>query len=250
MLSSDDRDYMGRCLINVEDAAYIELDEEGSNDTGKPPEPKWHKFYYKQGGAPCGEILVSFVIAAEFDYSYKTDLEAIQMMGLDDQAIVRFEEFRIDINVLGLRGLVSPGLLPVKKAYIKFLLKSLVPPIAASNVETVETVPGAAGVDPTINTVVSFNMLLPVQELYAPSLACRVFDKIFKGYEGALIGTFSIPIGQIMFDQRAEFEQNMLDLDVIIDELEKIRDGVGVVSYDTNRPDVKNEVNDKKFKEE
>jgi hypothetical protein len=77
-----------------------------------------------------------------------------------------------------------------------------------------------------------------------------VFDKIFKGYEGALIGTFSIPIGQIMFDQRAEFEQNMLDLDVIIDELEKIRDGVGVVSYDTNRPDVKKEVNDKKFKEE
>ena len=250
VLTSDDRDYMGRCLINVHDAAYIELDEEGSNDTGKPPEPKWHKFYYKQGGAPCGEILVSFVIAAEFDYSYKTDLEAIQMMGLDDQAIVRFEEFKIDINVLGLRGLVSPGLLPVKKAYIKFLLKSLVPPIAASNVETVETVPGPAGVDPTINTVVSFNMLLPVEELYAPSLACRVFDKIFKGYEGALIGTFSIPIGQIMFDQRAEFEQNMLDLDVIIDELEKIRDGVGVVSYDTNRPDVKNEVNDKKFKEE
>ena len=69
-------------------------------------------------------------------------------------------------------------------------------------------------------------MLLPVEELYAPSLACRVFDKIFKGYEGALIGTFSIPIGQIMFDQRKEFEQNMLDLDVIIDELEKIRDGI------------------------
>ena len=42
----------------------------------------------------------------------------------------------------------------------------------------------------------------------------------------------------------------MLDLDVIIDELEKIRDGVGVQSYATNRPDVKNEVNDKKFKEE
>ena len=68
---------MGRCLINVHDSSYIELDEEGTNDNGKPPEPKWHKFYYKQGGAPCGEILVSFVIAAEFDYSYKTDLEAI-----------------------------------------------------------------------------------------------------------------------------------------------------------------------------
>ena len=91
-------------------------------------------------------------------------------------------------------------------------------------------------------------MLLPVEELYAPSLACRVFDKIFKGYEGALIGTFSIPIGQIMFDQRKEFDQNMLDLDVIIDELEKIRDGIGVRDYETNRKDVPKEVEDKKFK--
>ena len=61
------------------------------------------------------------------------------MMGTTDDAIVKFEEFRIEINVLGLRSLASPGLLQVKKAYIKFLLKSLVPPIAASNVETVET---------------------------------------------------------------------------------------------------------------
>ena len=138
------------------------------------------------------------MIAAEFDYNYKKDLKSIQMMGTDDNAIVKFEEFRVEINVLGLRSLASPGLLQVKKAYIKFMLKSLVPPIAASNVETVETVPGPAGPDPTINTVVSFNMLLPVKDLYAPSMACRVFDKIFKGYDGALVGTFSIPIGEIM----------------------------------------------------
>ena len=51
-------------------------------------------------------------------------------------AVVPFEEYKVDINVLGLRSLSSPGLLPVKKAYIRFLLKSLVPPIAASNLET------------------------------------------------------------------------------------------------------------------
>ena len=39
LIGSDDRDYMGRCLINVHDASYIELDEEGTNDNGKPPEP-------------------------------------------------------------------------------------------------------------------------------------------------------------------------------------------------------------------
>ena len=55
------------------------------------------------------------------------------MMGLDDKtAVVDFSEYRVELNVLGLRGLVSPGLLPVKKAYIDFLLKSMVPPMAAT----------------------------------------------------------------------------------------------------------------------
>ena len=121
------------------------------------------------------------------------------MMGTDDNAIVKFEEFKVEINVLGLRSLASPGLLQVKKAYIRFMLRSIVPPIAKSSVDVVETQPGPAGPDPTINTVVAFNMLLPVKELYAPSMACRVYDKIFKGFDGALVGTFSIPIGQIMF---------------------------------------------------
>jgi hypothetical protein len=35
------------------------------------------------------------------------------MMGFDDNAIVKFDEFRVEMNVLGLRGLVSPGLLPI-----------------------------------------------------------------------------------------------------------------------------------------
>ena len=51
--------------------------------------------------------------------------------------MVRFDEYRVELNVLGLRGLVSPGLLPVKKAYIDFLLKSMVPPVAASALSSV-----------------------------------------------------------------------------------------------------------------
>ena len=88
-------------------------------------------------------------------------------------------------------------------------------------------------------------MLLPVKELYAPSMACRVFDKIFKGYDGALIGTFSIPIGDIMFNQRREYKENMLDLDLIIDKLEKIKAGVGVVDYKATK--VHEEIKDKSF---
>lgn len=32
------------------------------------------------------------------------------------------------MNILGLRGLMSPGILPVKKAFLNFNIKSMVPP--------------------------------------------------------------------------------------------------------------------------
>jgi len=64
LIGKDDLDFMGRCLVRVEDASYIELDEDGTNDNGKPPEPKWHPVYFKQGGPESGKLLVSFVIAA------------------------------------------------------------------------------------------------------------------------------------------------------------------------------------------
>jgi hypothetical protein len=37
------------------------------------------------------------------------------------------KEYKCEMIVLGLRNLVSTGLLPVNKAYVKFNLKSLLP---------------------------------------------------------------------------------------------------------------------------
>lgn len=142
-----------------------------------------------------------------------------------------FDEYKIEINVLGLRSLVSSGLLPVKKAYIQFGLKTLVPPISGVSIEDLKTVPGPFGPDPTINTVVSFMMLLPEAHMYAPSMACRVYDKIFTGFDGQLIGVFSIPIGQIMFNQRMEFIASMTKLNKLITDLTAIRDGKAVPTY-------------------
>ena len=52
---------------------------------------------------------------------------------------VNFSEYKIEINILGLRDLQSVGILPVKKAFIVFNLKSLVPPDCASAIENVKT---------------------------------------------------------------------------------------------------------------
>lgn len=45
-----------------------------------------------------------------------------------------FDQMQIDINVLGLRDLLSTGLLPVRKAFVKFSVKSLLPPSKAKAV--------------------------------------------------------------------------------------------------------------------
>lgn len=102
--------------------------------------------------------------------------------------------------MLGLRSLVSSGLLQVKKAYVQFGLKTLVPPLVGATIEDVFTTPGPAGPDPTINTIVSFKMLLPEDPKFSPSMACRVYDKIFTGFDGQILGVFTIPIGEIMHD--------------------------------------------------
>jgi hypothetical protein len=57
--------------------------------------------------------------------------------------------------------LASSGLLPVKKAYINFKVRNLLPPGSAQAIENVLTKPSATGPDPTINTTIKFVMSLP-----------------------------------------------------------------------------------------
>lgn len=52
---------------------------------------------------------------------------------------LQMREFKCEIMVLGLRDLVSNGLLPIKKAYIKFNLKSILPPEQAKAVDNIQT---------------------------------------------------------------------------------------------------------------
>lgn len=41
---------------------------------------------------------------------------------------VKVEEFKVRMNILGMRSLMSAGLLPVEKAFILFNIKSMIPP--------------------------------------------------------------------------------------------------------------------------
>lgn len=82
---------------------------------------------------------------------------------------------------MGLRNLQSFGLLPVKKPFIKFNLRSLLPPEQAKAVTNVRTQPNDTGPNPNLNTTVTFTMRLPSSGMFCPKLSCDVYDYLFKG---------------------------------------------------------------------
>ena len=77
-------------------------------------------------------------------------------MKLEDY--VPTKEYDLDINILGLRQLESFGMMPIKKPFIKFRVKSMLPPEKAQAVENVSTDPNACGANPNINTLLTFNV--------------------------------------------------------------------------------------------
>ena len=114
------------------------------------------------------------------------------------------EEFVVEINVLGLRSLVSTGLLPIRKAYIKFSVKSVLPPAQAKAVSDIFTEPGEGGSDPNIRTTLKVLVNIPANEEYCPRMTCTAYDKLYlAGMRQPILGTFTLKLGDILRDTRA-----------------------------------------------
>ena len=67
-------------------------------------------------------MLVSFSVV-EDDFTFKIPISYLKLT-----EEIEYKEYNVDINVLGLRNMESFGLMPVKKPFIKFNLRSLLPP--------------------------------------------------------------------------------------------------------------------------
>ena len=170
---------------------------------------------FAEGEPMSGEILVSFSVS-EIDYNYIMPAPSVDLRGR-----VEFKEMDVNMLILGLRGLQSPGILPVKKAFVQFNIKSLVPP-NSSAVQNIKTQPSASGANPTLNTTMMFSIPLPTDPLYCPKLSCAVYDYIFKGFNQPMIGVFTVPIGQLMLDLKEERRSETEIIQGINESLEKI----------------------------
>lgn len=74
----------------------------------------------------------------------------------------------------------------------------MVPPKLGTDLSNIRTEPKMAGTDPTLNTLIEFNAPLPTDILFCPRMSCSVFDNIAMGLSQPLIGTFVIPVGDLM----------------------------------------------------
>ena len=142
------------------------------------PKPKWHpmRIGFDESAPVQGEILCSFVIAQP-DFSFDIPAKHLKL-----QDHVQTREYTLEVNVMGLRELESFGLMPIRKPYINLRAKSLLPPDKSDAINNIKTDPMENGPNPNINNTLSFNVSLPIESLFCPSLSCDVYDYIFLGW--------------------------------------------------------------------
>ncbi len=92
---------------------------------------------------------------------------------------------------------------------MSFNLKSLVSPDQGEALDNIKTQPGPTGPNPTINTTMSFQVNLPIDPLFCPKLVVSVYDYIYMGLNQPIIGSFTIPVGNLIQELREEREREL-----------------------------------------
>ena len=172
----DDDDLLGICVVNLDVAAM---------NSPEPVRPEWYQLSMGKPGSELGEILMSFNVFST------SSIPSFNLMP-------EVTDTTVEINVLGLRDLTpAVGWVPVNKPFVKFDLNSLQIPGEELKIRNVQTQPVETGTNPNINTVIRFDMKMPVDPLFCPALTASVYDYLFMGLSQPLIGTFVIELGSI-----------------------------------------------------
>ena len=111
----------------------------------------------------------------------------------------------------------------MSKAFAIFEIKSLLPPLERSlEHQSVTTAPSDTGSNPNINSVIDFSAKLPDEELHCPMLTVVVKDMIFLGLSQPIIGTFDIPIGEVINSTKANDQAMVEKSNAIVSILQSI----------------------------
>ena len=117
---SNSADFLGRCTIHLKDLKNLAVGEED-----EIPVPEWHdiKFGTDPNSPACGQVLVSFALFPGDALPVPIEAMPKKMNEMVDKL-----DYDVYINCLGLRELESNGLIPIQKAFVSFMVKSLTDP--------------------------------------------------------------------------------------------------------------------------
>lgn len=162
--------------------------------------PTWQQLYLPKSNRPQGEILLSFYI---FDDANRSKVFEIS-------ATPETIPYSFEINILGLRDLKPLSLLPVKKSFIKFDMNSMnVTGEKEDSMQAIKTQPKDCGENPTINTVIKFDIKLPKEEIFMPELQCEVYDHLLSGMVNPLLGIFLLNVKQLIKKTHEQIDEDM-----------------------------------------
>ena len=163
-------------------------------------EPKWHKLFLPKSNKQQGQILLSFYI---FDDEHRNLINNINI----NHKVTLYD---FELNILGLRQLKPLGVIGIKKPFIKFDLNSLNitgnPEDAHANIQTI---PVNGGANPTINTIIKFEVKLPEKDIFMPELQCEVYDHMLAGLHNSLLGVFSLDLKRIIKKTRRQIDEDL-----------------------------------------
>ena len=162
--------------------------------------PRWHNLFLPKSNKQQGKIMLSFYIFGK-EFSH-----LINQINYFPETM----PFSCEINILGLRQLKPLSVFPVKKAFIKFDMNSLnVTGKQEDALQPIITVPGDPGENPTINTVIKFDVKLPKDDIFIPDLQCEVYDHLLSGMMNSLLGVFTIDVKKIIKKTNLQIEQDL-----------------------------------------
>lgn len=194
-LGDIDYDFMGSAVVKL-DSSYIVNDKDKLFQIKKP---KWYQIGFDNLDKE-GKTLLSFSVVRRNLFS---ELDKANVMQKISYIPIERSKHHIKINILGLRNLQSTGILPVKRVKVK---------INTSSVKKISKIQqGAAftelialaknsGANPTIGSILSLLVDLPVNISNMPSLSCQVIDQGLKLFNyQTIIGSFLINLGAYAF---------------------------------------------------
>ena len=213
--------------------------------------PKWHHLFLPKSNRQQGEILISFYI---FDSQHRN-------LAYEIQSIPETVPYSFEINILGLRDLKPLSIIPVKKAFIKFDMNSLnVTGQTEDNILPIKTLPKDNGANPTINTVIKFDIKLPKEDIFMPELQCEVYDHLLSGIINPLLGIFMLNVREIVLETNRQIEEDLratkkkiglfLAGGIIKQQVGNVNLGQGLEQINTGKKDVVIEMQDKSVAEE